>query len=375
MKAIKVQIYPKKKQGETIAKTVGCCRFVYNWALATKTTEYQQTGKSPSCFELMRRLTQLKKQPETEWLALSPVHTLQKAITRLDTSFSAFFAKKGAYPRFKSRRDFKQSFQIPDKEQVATDFEKWQIKLPKLGWIKFHKDRLLKGEIRNATVSRTATGRHYISILVESGEATPEKKKYTEKNSVGIDVGIKDFAVLSNGTKIANPKFLNRQLKRLRVAQRSLQRKTGEKNREKQKLVVAKIHEKITNQRKDFLHKLSTAIAKQFVGVCVEDLNISGMLQNRKLSRAIAQCGWGVFKTFLKYKLDWCGGSLIEIGRFEPSSKMCSKCGWIKRDLTLDIRRWICQSCECEHDRDFNAATNIKLFGLRTQPFGANCLS
>ena len=194
-------------------------------------------------------------------------------------------------------------------------------------------------------------------------------------NSVGIDVGIKDFAVLSDGTKIANPKHLEHQLKRLRVEQRSYKRKTGEKNKEKQRLVVAKIHEKIANQRQDFLHKTSTAIAKQYVGVCMEDLNIKGMVKNKRLSRAISSCGWGMFKIFQKYKLDWNGGSMIEIGRFEPSSKMCSECGAINHKLTLAIRSWICDTCKSEHDRDINAAKNIKLFGLRTQPFGVKQLS
>jgi putative transposase len=290
----------------------------------------------------------------------------------LDASFTSFFNKQGSYPRFKSRRDFKQSFQIPDKRVLEIDFKTWQVKVPKLKWIKFHKDRKFEGEIHQATISRTATGRYYISILIETGEPVPQKKKYTENNSVGIDVGVKDFAILSDGTKIPNPKHLEHQLKRLRVEQRSYKRKTGEKNKEKQRLIVAKLHEKIANQRQDFLHKTSTAIAKQYVGVCMEDLNIQGMLKNRKLSRAIQQCGWGMFKAFQKYKLDWRGGTLIEIGRFEPSSKTCSCCGYIKHDLSLADRTWICSNCKSKHDRDTNAAINIKLFGLRTQPFSAN---
>lgn len=372
LKAYQYELRPTEDQAQQMSQIFGNVRFVYNWALATKSQEYQQTGKSPSCFELMRRLTELKKDEEYEWLSLAPVHSLQKAITRLDASFTSFFAKKGKYPRFKSKRDTKQSFQVPDKRQIEVDFDNWVVKLPKLHQVSFNRDRKFKGEVRQATVSRTATGRHFISILVEDGKLVPAKKRYTERNSVGIDVGLKSFAVLSDGTVVEHPKHLEKSLKQLRVEQRSLQRKTkGGKNREKQRLVVAKMHEKVANQRKDFLHKLSTAIAKQYVGVCVEDLNVKGMMQNRRLARHIGQSGWSMFDTFLKYKLDKNGGTFIEIGRFEPSSKMCHKCGTIKQNLRLSDRRWTCDSCQSVHDRDKNAAQNIKLFGLRTQPFGA----
>jgi putative transposase len=370
LKAYRYELRPTEEQKRQVAQIVGNVRAVYNWALETKTKEYQQTGKSPSCFELMRRLTQLKK--EIEWLELAPIHSMQKAITRLDASFSAFFAKRGAYPRFKSKRDSRQSFQIPDKNQIEVDFDNWMVKLPKLRWVSFNRDRKFDGEVRQATVSRTPTGRHFVSILVEDGKPIPVKKKYAEDNSVGIDVGLKSFAVLSDGTVVKHPKHLEKSLKRLRREQRKLKRaKKGGKNREKQRLVVARIHEKVANQRRDFLHKLSTAIAKRYVGVCVEDLNIEGMMQNKKLARHIGQSGWFELKSFLRYKLDWNGGSLVEIGRFDPSSKTCHECGYIHRGLELKDREWECPSCRSVHDRDLNAAMNIKLFGLRTQPFGA----
>ena len=356
-----------------MSQIFGNVRYVYNWALGIKTTKYQQTGKSPSCFELMERLTQLKKDEDKEWLNVAPAQALQKAITRLDASFSSFFAKKSKYPRFKSRRDFKQSFQCPDPDAIAIDFEKWTVKIPKVKWVSFNRDRTFKGEIRQATVSRTATGRHFISILVEDGKAVPSRKKYNEKNSVGIDVGIKSFAVLSDGEVVANPKHLERSLKHLRRTQRALARsQKNSKNREKKRILVAKAHETVAYRRNDFLHKLSTSIAKKYVGVCVEDLNIQGMLENRNLARYISQSGWGAFKTMLKYKLERSGGTLIEIGRFKPSSKTCHICGHIKSDLSLANRRWTCASCHAEHDRDLNAAQNIKLFGLRTEPFVAN---
>jgi putative transposase len=373
LKAYKYELRPTKEQIQQMNQIFGNVRFVYNWALEKRTTAYQQTGKSPSSFQLMKQLTELKKEDGKEWLSLSPIHSLQKSILRLDASFQSFFSKKGKYPRFKGRKDFKQSFQIPDKNSIKVDFDGWTVNLPKLHSMSFNKDRKFNGEIRQATISKTSTGRHFISILVDDGGETPNKKEYNENNSIGIDVGIKDFAVLSDGTKIPNPKYLEKKLKLLRVEQRSLQRKQKEgKNRDKQKLVVAKLHEKVSNQRKDFLHKLSTAIAKQYVGVCVEELNIQGMMGNKKIARHIGQCGWFTFKTFLGYKLDWNGGSLIEIGKFEPSSKTCHKCGAINQELKLSDREWGCKNCNAHHDRDLNASLNIKFFGLRTQPFSVN---
>ena len=373
LKAYRYELRPTDDQTQRMNQIIGNVRFVYNWALETKTKEYQQTGQSPSCFELMRRLTELKK--EHDWLELAPIHSMQKAITRLDASFSSFFSKKGDYPKFKSRKDIKQSFQIPDKTHITVDFNTWVVKLPKLHKVSFNRDRMFEGEIRQATVSRTPTGRFFISILVEDGKDMPEKTSYSEKNSVGIDVGLKSFAVTSDGVVIEHPKHLEKSLKRLRVEQRRLQRKTkGGKNREKQRLIVARMHEKVANQRKDFLHKLSTAIAKQYVGVCVEDLNVKGMMKNHNLARHIGQSGWSEFKSFLKYKLEHNGGSLVEIGRFDPSSKTCHQCGIINQGLQLRDRTWICPSCNSIIDRDFNAALNIKLFGLRTHPFGVKAI-
>ena len=371
LKSYRYELRPTEGQKTHLSQIFGSVRYVYNWALEIKTKEYQQTGKSSSCFELMRRLTELKK--EKEWLSLSPVHSLQKAITRLDASFSSFFAKKSKYPRFKSRRNSKESFQIPDKNHIEINFDNWTVKIPKVKWISFNRDRIFKEEIRQATVSRTASGRYFISILVEDGVAVPQKEKYHENNSVGIDVGIKSFAVLSDGEVIPNPKYLEKSLKHLRRTQRALARsQENSKNRERKRIAVAKAHETVSFRRNDFLHKLSTSIAKRYVGVCMEDLDIQGMLGSKRLARQISQAGWGAFKVMLKYKLERTGGTLIEIGRFEPSSKTCHTCGHIKSDLVLSDRKWVCDSCHSEHDRDLNAAQNIKLFGLRTEPFVAN---
>jgi putative transposase len=373
LKAYKYELRPTEEQKTQMSQIFGNVRYVYNWALGIKTTEYQQTGKSPGCFELMRRLTELKKQEDKEWLNNAPSQSLQKSITRLDASFTSFFAKKSKYPKFKSKRDFKESFQCPDNKSIEINFDNWTVRLPKLKWVSFNQDRTFKGKIRQATVSRTATGRHFVSILVEDGKAVPTRKKYNEKNSVGIDVGLKSFAVMSDGEVVANPRHLEKSLKHLHRTQRALARSVKDsKNREKKRLQVAKAHETVAYRRNDFLHKLSTSIAKRYIGVCVEDLNIQGMLRNRRLARHIGQAGWGAFKSMLKYKLERTGGTLIEIGRFEPSSKTCHCCGYVNHELTLSDRNWTCGKCHAKHDRDLNAAQNIKLFGLRTEPFVAN---
>jgi putative transposase len=232
LKYYRYELRPTEEQKVQMSQIFGNVRYVYNWALEIKTREYQQTGKSIGCFELMKRLTELKK--EKEWLSLSPVHSLQKAITRLDASFSSFFARKSKYPRFKSRRNFKESFQIPDKNHIKINFDNWAVKIPKVKWISFNRDRIFKGVIRQATVSKSATGRYFISILIEDGNIIPEKKEYNEKNSIGIDVGIKSFAVLSDGVVIQNPKYLEKSLKHLRRTQRVLARsQKNSKNSEK----------------------------------------------------------------------------------------------------------------------------------------------
>ncbi len=374
LKAYKYCLAPTPEQATHLNGVLGSVRFVYNLALDAKLQAYTK-GVSVNCFELMRQLTDLKQ--EYNWLYESPTHSLQHAISNLDNAFTNFFKGRADFPRFKSKKK-KQSFHVPAGTKV--NWGNGTVFLPKLKWVKLIVSRQFSGTVRSATVSKSPTGKYYVSILVETGQDLPEKVPIIRETSVGIDVGLKHFATLSDGestapecrlgTKIENPKFLFHSLSRLRVEQRTMKRrfKTGVKEQskgyQKQKLIVAKLHEKVANQRKDFLHKTSTAIVKQFDTVVLEDLNIKGMVKNRCLSRAISDVGWSMFETFIRYKCDWHGKNFEQIGRFEPSSRICSTCGHHKGELSLSEREWTCTNCQTKHDRDENAAINIRNFGL-----------
>ena len=261
---------------------------------------------------------------------------------------------------------------------VKTDFETSTIFLPKLKNVTCIFHREFKGEIKTVTVSKTTTGKYFVSLLIENQKQLPRKKAIREKTTVGVDMGVKVFATLSDSTTFDNPKHLRNNLRRLRVEQRKLSRrlKKGAKEQSKsylkQKMRVAKLHEHIRNQREDYLHKTSTQIIGSFNTVCLEDLNIKGMMQNEKLALAIGEVGWHKFKTMLEYKAGWSGKNILYIGRFEPSSKLCSHCKTIFKELSLKDRSWTCLCCGTHHQRDANAANNIKNLGLRNQPATAN---
>ncbi len=357
-KSYKYELIPTEFQKHQFDGAFGSCRVVYNLALETKDTAYKM-GKNLSAYDLINQLPDLKE--GFPWLKDPIAHSLTHAIFDLDKAFINFFRGRASFPKFK-KKGAKQSFRIP--EDVKIDFDNWTVKLPKYGNIKFHNSRSFDGLIKQATVSKTTTGRYFISILVDNKRPLPEKKQIKEKSTIGIDLGLKHFAVFSDGTKIDNPKFLIKALKELRIAQRSLSRKKNGSNRRlKQKQVVAKLYEKVTNKRNDFLHKISTQIINGYDTIAIENLNISGMIKNKKLSKHIADVSWGSFETMLKYKAEWYGKNILQIGRFEPSSKTCS-CGVINNDLKLKDRIWTCKSCNTTHDRDILAANNIKKFGL-----------
>ena len=369
LKAFKYRLSLTPEQAVSLNGMLGSTRFVFNLALETKIHAYTK-GVSVSCFELMKQVTDLKK--EARWLNDCPSQSLQHAISHLDNAFSNFFKGRADFPKFKSKRN-KQSVHLPSGIQV--DWKQGLVFLPKLKWIKLIVGRAFAGTIRSATVSKTPTGKYFISILTETGDAIPAKQAIHKHTAVGIDVGLKHFATLSDGSKIDNPKFLFHSLQRLRVEQRTLKRRLKKSvNRgagpeqtqgyQQQKLVVAKLHERVANQRKDFQHKASTAIVKQFDTVVLEDLAVKNMVKNRHLSRAIADVGWAGFTSMVRYKCEWYGKNFVQIGRFEPSSRICSQCGHHKGDLKLSEREWTCVKCTTTHDRDFNAATNIRNLGL-----------
>lgn len=368
LKVYKYRIYPDDIQKGQLSRFFGSCRFVYNLALETKITAYISQRKNVNCFELMKQVVDLKHS-EAPWLSECPSQSLQMSLRNLDNAYTGFFKGKG-FPKFKTKY-FKQSIQFPQK--VYTHFKDNVIVIPKLKKIKCIYDREFTGIIKTVNLYKTTTNRYFVNILVDNQKELPSKKTITESTTVGIDLGIKILATLSNGTKALNPKWFRNTQKNLRVQQKSLSRKvTGSKRKEKQRLVVAKIYEKVRNQRTDYLQKTTTAIIQNFDTIVLENLAIQNMMKNRKLSKAIGEIGWYSFKTMLQYKAEWYGKNIIEIGRFEPSSKICSTCGTINKELQLKDRSWTCSSCNQNHDRDLNAAINIKNIGLRSKPSVAN---
>jgi putative transposase len=369
-KAYKYRIYPNNKQKAQLNKNFGCVRKVYNLCLDKKIKEYNENNKSLSCFELGGWLAkEIKTQKEYEYLNEAVAQTLQMSIRNLDNAFTQFFREKKGFPKFKSKKNKRDSIQFP--QLVKIDIENNKVSIPKCKWIKCKFDnREIIGKIKTCTVSRDKCNNYFISILTEIDKDFPTKKKIKEKTSIGLDLGIKDFCVLSSGIKIHNPKTNKKFEKRINKQHRILSKKVnGSKNKEKQRLKLAKLYQHRSNIKNDFLHKYSYKIVsdKQIDTIIIEDLNVSDMLKNKKLSPSIQDVSWYEFTRMLEYKCEREGKNLIRIGRFDPSSKMCSICGTINSTLSLKDREWVCTNCNTKHDRDINAAKNIKTFGLQKQ--------
>jgi putative transposase len=364
LKAFKYRIYPNVEQEIILAKHFGSCRFLYNWGLAKKIELYQKESKKISCFDLIKEITQLKKEKEYEWLNEINAQSLQQSLRHLDNAFTRFFREKKGFPKF-HKKTGKQSFAVP--QSVKIDFEKNQIQIPKCKQINVKLHRKFEGNVKTCVISKNPSGKYFISVLVENNENLPQKAEIKSETAVGIDVGIKDFATLSNGEVIANPRHLkSKEIKLAKHQKRLARKKKGSKRRELQKKRVAKIYEKISNERRDFLHKTSKKIVQEFDTVITENLNVKGMVKNHNLAKAISDCSWGTFTSMLEYKCNWYGKNYIKIGRFEPSSKLCS-CGVINKELRLSDRVWTCKVCNATHDRDRLASQNIKTFGLQKQ--------
>ena len=369
-KTYEYRIYPTDEQKSLLSKHFGHCRWMYNYALSRKISHYKQTSDTLSRYDIQAEIPVLKKQESTEWLKDVNSQSLQAVLIHLDTAYNKFFTKSGGFPKFKNRKS-KQSFEIP--KNLTVDFCTNTIKLPKFKEpIKTVFHRKFDGEIRTCHIKRSNAGRYFVTILVEDGKELPRKPEISKVTAMGIDVGIKSFAVTSEGEEIANPRHFVTCQRRLASVQRSFSRKIKSKkkddplskNAEKQKLKLQLLHEHVANQRKDFLHKVTTRLIRENQTICIEDLNVKGMMKNRKLSKHIGDAGWGMFFQFLRYKSDWYGSNIVTIGRFEPSSKTCSSCGYIKHDLTLKDREWACPICGEHHDRDVNAAINIRDFSF-----------
>ena len=362
LKAYKYRIYPNGKQQELIRKQFGCCRYVYNWGLQLKMETYQKDNKNISCFDLIRKLTILKK--EFPWLTEVYSQALQMSLRNLDNAYLKFFREKKGFPKFKSVKNSIQSCQYPQ----GVQFRDSKVFIPKMGEVKARVHRSFKGTVKTVTLSQVASGKYYIAVLVEDGVSYPEPCTFSKDTTIGVDVGIKHFATFSTGDKIEHPKHLIKAEKKLKRFSKKLSNKvkgSNNKNKVRQRLAVQ--YEKVTFRRKDFLHKLSKRLISENQAIAIETLSVAGMLKNRRLSKRISDSGWSTFFSFLNYKADMYGINLLEIGQFDPSSKLCSACGTLNKELTLSDRVWVCQKCKTKHDRDVNAAINIKAIALHRQ--------
>lgn len=364
-KAYKYRLYPTEQQKEFLAKCFGANRWLWNDSLQKKIRYYNIYGKSLSRFQLQPKLKKLKKQKNTYWLSEIPHITLTYTLMNLETAYKNFFRTKKGFPKFKSKKN-KQSIQFYGGK---VDFNNNKLKVIKFQeGIKCIFHRQFEGKIKTITISKTKTDKYFASILVEENINLPKKVKQKYNKAIGIDLGLKSFIVTSDNKVFENPKYLKQSEQKLKLLQRRLSRKShGSSNRNKQRIKVAKQHEKITNQRRDYLHKISRKLINdnQVTTFCVENLNVSGMVKNHHLAQAINDVGWSTFIEFLTYKAEWSGKNIIQIDRFAPSSKTCNNCGYVNKDLTLADRKWQYPQCEIIHDRDYLAACNIKDFAFQ----------
>lgn len=354
------RIYPNAAQREAIARTFGCCRFVYNRALAVRKNAYDQGGQVPSIYDCIKMIPGWKADPETAWLKEADSVALQQSLRDLGKAYGNFFRAPGkvGFPRFKSKRA-RQSYRTNKAEVIDSR----HVKLPKLGIVKARVSRMPEGRILSATVKQVPSGKYFVSLCCTG---VPMAAPAPEGSDVGVDVGIESLMTLSDGTIVENPKATKRLARKLAREQRRLSRKEKDSNnRERQRVRVARAQEKAANVRKDAIHKATSKLASENQAVCLEDLNVKGMLRNRRLSKAVADASFSEIARQLEYKCAMRGGAVVKVGRFYPSSKTCSSCGHLLEELPLSARKWECPVCGTVHDRDANAARNILAEGTR----------
>jgi len=361
-KVFKFRIEPTSAQEAGLSRYAGARRFIFNWALARRKESYQPTGKAISWADLSLELTGLKTQPGTEWLKEIDAQLLQQALADCKTGFANFFAKRAGYPRFKSRKDTRQSFRIPQRVKI----EGGRVYLPKIDWIKIRQSQPVDCPTKSATFKRDACGRWFVTLVTEFDLPEREMPKVRLADVVGGDVGLNTFLTLSDETpEIDNPRFLRAASRKLRRAQRQLsRRKKGSRNRTKARFEVAKVHDRIAHQRADFTHKLSFLLISNYLALSFESLNTRGLART-KLAKSVLDAAWGMFFRQIEYKGRWYGRHVVFVGQFFPSTKRCSECWQIKENLRLSDREWDCQSCGRHHQRDKNAAKNMQSEGFR----------
>lgn len=360
---------PTPAQQEYFSKCFGCTRFVYNYALSQKIDTYSNEGKSLSFFDLCSIVRNLRNQQEHSWLNEVPALSLNYSLLNLNKAYSHFFKTKSGFPKYKSKKRCKDSVKF-DPTSTKYDFISFRVKIPKTGWVTLCTERTFDPnavKVNSTTVSRDACGTYWCTVSIDDGLASKPKAKVKKKTAIGIDLGISDLAILSNGEKIPNMRFSETEGARIVKMQRCLARKRrGNKTEQpskryvRYKTALARKHQRIENRRTDYLHKVSTDIIRRYDTVCIEDLNVKGLMQNHNLAGAIGSASWAAFVRMLEYKAEWHGVNLLEAGRFDPTSQTCSVCGYRNRGTkNLSVRKWTCPQCGTHHDRDLNAAVNI----------------
>jgi len=354
-KAYKFRIYPNSQQEQYLAQSFGCARVVYNHFLRQRIDYYAENGRGLTYIDNASALTQLKKQPEFGWLNDVNSQSLQMSLRNLDTAYNNFFNKRAKFPKFKKTSN-KQSFGVPQNFSIHDSV----LDIPKCKGIKVKLHRDIEGTMKSITISRTPSGKYFASVLCELEIPEP----IYSGNKIGIDYGVKAFITTSEGEIIESPNYLRKSEQKLKKLQKALSKKQDNaKNRYKAQKQLARQHEKVSNQRQDFLHKTSKQLVSDNQAIYIESLAIRNMIQNHCLAKSISDSGWNTFVNMLKYKGQWYGCKIIEIDRWFPSSKRCHKCGYINDNLALKDRSWLCPECNTNHDRDVNAAINILIFG------------